>query len=113
MDLENKRQAAKACPTSVDTVVAAAAFAGSFGGFEDQKRRENAVAQADDGIADLALLVEARDLEVEFAQNPHGPVQPPLAADQADVIPHRVLDGQPILADEGGVRRVAFVPPVG
>ena len=92
--------------------MAAAAFAGLLSGFEYQKRREDAVAQADDGIADLALFVETRDLEVEFAQDPHGPVQASLASDQADIIPHRVLDRQPILSDEDGVRRFMFVAPI-
>ena len=92
--------------------MAAAAFAGLLSGFEYQQRCEDAVAQADDGIADLALFVETRDLQVEFAQDPHGPVQASLASDQADIIPHRVLDRQPILSDEDGVRRFMFVAPI-
>src|SRR5208282_132391 len=71
---------------SVDAVMAAAAFAGLLRGFEDQERRQHAIAQADDGIADFALFVEARNLEIEFAQNSHGAVQTLLAANQADII---------------------------
>lgn len=92
--------------------MAAAAFAGLLSGLQNQKRCEDAVAQADDGIADFALFVETRDLEVEFASDTHGPVQTSLASDQSDIIPHRVLDRQPILSDEGGVCRFVFVPPV-
>jgi hypothetical protein len=47
--------------------MAAAAFAGLLSCLEYQKRCEDAVGQADDGVADFALLIEARDLEVEFA----------------------------------------------
>jgi len=39
----------------INAIVAAAAFAGLVGGFEDQERGEDAVAQADDGIADFAF----------------------------------------------------------
>jgi hypothetical protein len=56
---------------SVDTIVAAATLAGLVGGIEDQQSGEDAVAQADDGIADFAFFVKARDFQIQFAQHAH------------------------------------------
>jgi hypothetical protein len=48
----------------INSVMAAAAFMGLIGCFEDQQRRQDAIAQADNGVADFAFFVESRDFEV-------------------------------------------------
>src|SRR5258708_8194213 len=93
--------------------MAAAAFMGLIGRFEDQQCSKDAIAQANDGVAYFAFFIKARNFEVELAQDSHNPIEPLLAPYEGDIIPHGVLDRQPVLGDERRLGRLMLVAPTG
>src|SRR5260370_36817463 len=93
--------------------MAAAAFMGLISRFEDQQRGNDAIAQANDGVANFAFFIKARNFEVELTQDSHGPIEPLLTPYEADIIPHGVLDRQPVLGDERRIGRLMLVAPTG
>src|SRR5258705_3408900 len=97
----------------VNAVVAAAAFVGLIGCFKNQQRRKDAIAQADNRVTDLTFFVETRNFQIEFAQDSHGAIETLLAPYQSDIIPHGVLNRQPILGHERGIGRLMLVAPSG
>jgi len=71
------------------------------------------VAEADNRIAQFALFVETRDLEIERTQDTHRMIQAPRAPNKADTVPHGVANRQPILGDESGIGGLTLIAPVG
>src|SRR3990172_12725648 len=96
---------------SISAVMTAAALPGLGGGKQQRQRGLHTVPEPDDPIADLRPLIESFDFEMKFTKNFVGPVEALGRSDQTDIIPHRMTEGEPVLGDQGRVRRLALVVP--
>ena len=97
----------------VERVVQAARLLAVRRALDDQRGDQREVAQLDQVRRDLVVPVVLVDLALEVLDPGRRALQPLVAADDADVVPHQAADLVPVVVDDDqlvGIGRVAALP---